>query len=38
MIETIDFTLNHKSQRLEVDGERKLLWILRSDMGLTGTK
>jgi len=38
MIETIDFTLNHKSQRLEVDGERKLLWVLRSDMGLTGTK
>jgi len=38
MIETIEFTLNHKSQRLEVDGERKLLWVLRSDMGLTGTK
>jgi aerobic-type carbon monoxide dehydrogenase small subunit (CoxS/CutS family) len=38
MIETIEFTLNHKSQRLEVDGERKLLWVLRSDMSLTGTK
>jgi len=38
MIETIEFTLNHKSQRLEVDGERKLLWVLRSNMGLTGTK
>ncbi len=38
MIETIEFTLNQKSQRLEVDGERKLLWVLRSDIGLTGTK
>jgi aerobic-type carbon monoxide dehydrogenase small subunit (CoxS/CutS family) len=38
MIETIEFTLNQKFQRLEVDGERKLLWVLRSDLGLTGTK
>ena len=38
MIETIEFRLNQKSQRLEVDGERRLLWVLRSDLGLTGTK
>ena len=38
MIETIEFTLNQESRRLEVDGERKLLWVLRSDLGLTGTK
>jgi aerobic-type carbon monoxide dehydrogenase small subunit (CoxS/CutS family) len=38
MKETIRFTLNGKSQRLNVDGERKLLWILRTDLSLTGTK
>ena len=38
MIEPIQFTLNHQSIRLTVDGERKLLWVLRSDLGLTGTK
>lgn len=38
MIETIPFTLNGKSTRLEVDGERKLLWVLRGELGLTGTK
>lgn len=38
MKETIRFTLNGKSQRLTVDGERMLLWILRTDLGLTGTK
>jgi carbon-monoxide dehydrogenase small subunit len=38
MIETIKFRLNRKSVRLTVDGERMLLWVLRSDLGLTGTK
>lgn len=38
MTETIAFTLNGKPVRLEVDGERKLLWVLRGDLGLTGTK
>ncbi len=38
MKETIRFTLNGKSQRLTVDGERMLLWILRTDLGLTGAK
>lgn len=38
MKETIRFTLNGKSQRLTVDGERMLLWVLRTDLGLTGAK
>ena len=38
MTETISFKLNDKSVRLKVDGERPLLWVLRTDLGLTGTK
>jgi aerobic-type carbon monoxide dehydrogenase small subunit (CoxS/CutS family) len=38
MTEKISFTLNNKPVSLDVDGERKLLWILRTDLGLTGTK
>jgi len=38
MIETIPFTLNGKSVRVEADSERPLLWVLRTDFGLTGTK
>ncbi len=38
MNQTIRFTLNGKPVRLSVDGERKLLWVLRTDLGLTGTK
>ena len=38
MIETIYFTLNEKSVRITTDSERTLLWVLRSDLGLTGTK
>jgi len=38
MRETIHFKLNDKPVRLTVDGERMLLWILRSDLSLTGTK
>jgi carbon-monoxide dehydrogenase small subunit len=38
MIETIEFKLNDKQVRLAVDKERPLLWVLRSDLGLTGTK
>ncbi len=38
MIETIRFTLNGKPTSLKVDGERKLLWVLRGDLELTGTK
>jgi aerobic-type carbon monoxide dehydrogenase small subunit (CoxS/CutS family) len=38
MKETIQFKLNDESVRLEVDGERMLLWVLRTDLGLTGPK
>lgn len=38
MFETIRFKLNRKPTQLTVDGERRLLWVLRSDFGLTGTK
>jgi aerobic-type carbon monoxide dehydrogenase small subunit (CoxS/CutS family) len=38
MEEAIQFTLNGKPTNLTVDGERKLLWVLRTDLGLTGTK
>ena len=38
MQETIEFKLNNKPVRLEADGERMLIWVLRSDLGLTGTK
>ena len=38
MIEIISFTLNSKPVTLEVDGDRELLWVLRTDLGLTGTK
>ena len=38
MLSTIQFRLNDKPVRLEVDGERMLLWVLRTDLGLTGTK
>lgn len=38
MIETFEFKLNQKPIRLTVDGERKLLWVLRTDLGLTGPK
>src|ERR1019366_3635779 len=38
MAETIAFKLNDKPVQLDVDGERPLLWVLRTDLGLTGTK
>ncbi len=38
MVEKISFKLNGKPTRLTVDSERMLLWILRTDLGLTGTK
>ncbi len=37
-MEAIAFTLNGKPVSLKVDGERKLLWVLRGELGLTGTK
>jgi aerobic-type carbon monoxide dehydrogenase small subunit (CoxS/CutS family) len=38
MNQTIRFTLNGKSLSLSADPERMLLWVLRTDLGLTGTK
>ena len=38
MIEAIEFKVNQKPVRLTVEGERKLLWVLRTDLGLTGSK
>ena len=38
MERTISFTLNGKPASVKVDDERMLLWVLRSDLGLTGTK
>ena len=38
MKELIGFTLNGKPVELEQDSDRILLWVLRTDFGLTGTK
>jgi len=38
MMESINFKLNDKSVSLLVDGERMLLWVLRTELGFTGTK
>ena len=38
MKETIGFSLNGKPVSFEVDPNRILLWVLRYDLGLTGTK
>jgi carbon-monoxide dehydrogenase small subunit len=38
MNETISFNLNGKPVSVTTDGERTLLWVLRTDLGLTGTK
>jgi aerobic-type carbon monoxide dehydrogenase small subunit (CoxS/CutS family) len=34
----VSFTLNGKPTRLTVDETRMLLWVLRDDLGLSGTK
>ncbi len=38
MKEAIQFILNNKPVRLTTDGERMLIWVVRSDLNLTGTK
>jgi len=38
MKETIRFEVNGRPISLDVDPERMLLWILRDELGLTGTK
>src|SRR5579863_3438900 len=34
----VSFTLNGTSQRVDVDPETPLLWVLRDTLGMTGTK
>ena len=38
MTEIISFKLNGKAVSVKTDDERALLWVLRTDLGLTGTK
>jgi aerobic-type carbon monoxide dehydrogenase small subunit (CoxS/CutS family) len=38
MEQTIRFKLNGRPVSIAIDGERSLLWVLRTDLGLTGTK
>jgi len=38
MMEKVSFKLNGKPKSLTIDSERMLLWVLRTDLGLTGTK
>jgi len=38
MERTISFTLNGRPASITVDDQRTLLWVLRGDLGLTGTK
>src|SRR5512136_1003850 len=38
MMRAVSFTLNGKPVQLTVDDERMLLWVLRYDLSLTGTR
>lgn len=38
MAKPVSLKLNGKTTRLEVDEARKLIWVLRTELGLTGTK
>ncbi len=38
MPQAIQFLLNGRSTEIDVDPRRPLLWVLRTDLGLTGTK
>jgi aerobic-type carbon monoxide dehydrogenase small subunit (CoxS/CutS family) len=38
MKESVSFRLNGKPVTFETEGDRALLWVLRTDLGLTGTK
>ncbi len=38
MEEKVQFTLNGKQTSVTVDSDRMLLWVLRTTLGLTGTK
>lgn len=38
MSDTVSFKLNHRPVQLQTDRNRLLLWVLRTDLGLTGPK
>ena len=38
MKNTIQFTLNGRPVSLDTEADRMLLWVLRTDLALTGTK
>lgn len=38
MATKLSFTLNDQPVQVEVDSRRKLLWVLRTELGLTGAK
>ena len=38
MQKTVSFRLNRTPVQIQVDSERSLLWVLRTDLALTGTK
>jgi len=38
MPQAIQFVLNGRPSEIDVDPRRPLLWVLRTDLGLTGTK
>jgi carbon-monoxide dehydrogenase small subunit len=38
MVKKISFMLNNNPVTVEADGDRELLWVLRTELGLTGTK
>ena len=38
MIETLSFNLNGNPVKLNVESDRFLLWVLRTDLGVTGPK
>jgi aerobic-type carbon monoxide dehydrogenase small subunit (CoxS/CutS family) len=38
MEQTIRFRLNNRPVSIQADGDRALLWVLRTDLNLTGTK
>ena len=35
---TIAFTVNHQQRQLDIDPQTPLLWVLRDELNLTGTK
>lgn len=35
---TVELTVNGKTHQLDVEPDKPLLWVLREDVGLTGTK